>query len=70
MEERQGFEQLIPEILENVRVEDNTHEVYMMFLELDSDLLIEGENPYKDTYDKLIEMGEEEIANKYLSAYI
>lgn len=61
-----SIDEMIQNILEEVDGQDNFGEVANAVEYLKSDLVIEGENRYKNCYDMLKEIGEDRIADKYL----
>ncbi|MDO5301063.1 MAG: hypothetical protein Q4E76_00960 [Tissierellia bacterium] len=55
------------EALEELAHPENQRAVMEVFHNINSDCIIEGEDPLYDGYQKLREMGEEKIAEKYLA---
>lgn len=65
-----SIDEMIQSILEEVDGQDNFGEIASAVESLKSDLIIEGENRYKNCYDYLVELGEQKLADKYIKPLI
>lgn len=65
-----NVEEMIKEILTKVDGQNNFREVYSALRLLTSDVIVEGQNNAQDCYNCLVELGEQEIADKYIKPLI
>lgn len=65
-----SIEEMIDEILNEVEGQDNYREIAMIVRTLDTDVIIDGANIYQDCYDMLKEIGEQQLADKYIKPLI
>ncbi len=65
-----SLDEMINSILKEVDGQDNFNDIEMVIESLKSDLIISGENRYKNCYDCLVELGEQKIADKYIKPLI
>lgn len=64
------LEKMIDKALEELKNQGNFKNVKLALGTLGSDLVIEGKNRYQECYDYLVELGEQEIADKYIKPLI
>ena len=61
---------MIDTILDEVEDQDNYNQIARELMVLDTDVIADGINMFQECYDKLVEIGEGKLADKYIKPLI